>query len=205
MPLITCEDCGKEHSDLAPACPSCGRPSQASLSPLTAAGKPEIALKTSANRLNRKNNGCLVGCLSIFGLFILLSALGSLGTKSIKPPAPSPGTEESDLTPLQESAPPGWETTDKPGVYWRWCTNDSECSTDKVLGENKYSLMQVWCKERACGDIYGQVNLISSAGVVVGWTNDTGYGDIGQKVQLTFDSHQDGWERAQLTKLNIRE
>lgn len=59
------------------------------------------------------------------------------------------------------------------------------------------------CKERACGDIYGRVNLISSSGVVVGWTNDTGYGDIGQKVQLTFDSYQDGWEKAQLTELRL--
>lgn len=28
MPLITCPDCSKEVSDLAPACPSCGRPMQ---------------------------------------------------------------------------------------------------------------------------------------------------------------------------------
>lgn len=27
MPLIPCPDCAKEISDLAPACPNCGRPS----------------------------------------------------------------------------------------------------------------------------------------------------------------------------------
>src|SRR6476620_4881020 len=26
MPLITCPDCDKRHSDAAPACPECGRP-----------------------------------------------------------------------------------------------------------------------------------------------------------------------------------
>lgn len=26
MPLITCPDCGREHSDRAPVCPNCGRP-----------------------------------------------------------------------------------------------------------------------------------------------------------------------------------
>ena len=29
MPLITCPDCTREHSDLAPSCPQCGRPNGA--------------------------------------------------------------------------------------------------------------------------------------------------------------------------------
>ena len=62
----------------------------------------------------------------------------------------------------------------------------------------------VWSKEKACGDIYGRVNLISDAGVVTGGTNDTAYGDSGQKVQLTFDTYRGGWSKARLTELNIR-
>ena len=29
MALITCVDCGRKHSDAAPACPQCGRPTSA--------------------------------------------------------------------------------------------------------------------------------------------------------------------------------
>ena len=49
----------------------------------------------------------------------------------------------------------------------------------------------VWCKERACGDIYAKLN-IERNGVVVGWTNDTAYGGYGQKVVLMFGSSTSG-------------
>ena len=49
----------------------------------------------------------------------------------------------------------------------------------------------VWCKERACGDIYARLN-ISQNGTVVGWTNETAYGGFGQKVVLTFGSYTSG-------------
>ena len=49
----------------------------------------------------------------------------------------------------------------------------------------------VWCKEKACGDIYAKVNLDRN-GVVMGWTNDTAYGGYGQKVVLTFQSSSGG-------------
>src|SRR5688500_9160820 len=35
MPVITCPDCGRDVSTLATACPHCGRPSPAGLTPLT--------------------------------------------------------------------------------------------------------------------------------------------------------------------------
>jgi hypothetical protein len=49
--------------------------------------------------------------------------------------------------------------------------------------------MEVWCKERACGDIYARINIMDGRnGPVIGWTNETAYGGIGQKVILTFQS-----------------
>jgi hypothetical protein len=99
--------------------------------------------------------------------------------------------------------PNGWRQSDHPGVYWRWC-DSPDCSTNKVIGDNSYALAQVWCKTRACGDIYARVNFISDSGVVIGWTNDTGYGDYGQKVQLTFQSSDSEWSKVRLTELNIR-
>jgi hypothetical protein len=100
-------------------------------------------------------------------------------------------------------APEGWKTTGTNGVYWKWCDSFDRCDTSKVIGDNGYVQALVWCKEKACGDIYGRVNLIDGNGTVVGWTNDTGYGGAGQRVQLTFDSYQN-FSKASLTELNIR-
>ena len=50
----------------------------------------------------------------------------------------------------------------------------------------------VWCKERACGDIYARMNILNG-GTVVGWTNETAYGGYNQKVVLTFGSYTQGW------------
>ena len=36
MPLMTCSDCKKEHSDSAPACPHCGRPNRQAPAPAPA-------------------------------------------------------------------------------------------------------------------------------------------------------------------------
>ena len=69
-----------------------------------------------------------------------------------------------------------WEQ--QPGIFARWCTKT--CSRAGLIGDSAYSLMEVWCRDRACGDIYAQVNFIRN-GSVVGWTNDTLYLGYGQK------------------------
>ena len=115
-----------------------------------------------------------------------------------------PKAEEAAPAPAPEPAKPqGWKFTGTKGVYWKWCDSFDRCDSSKVIGDNGFVRALVWCKERACGDIYGRVNLLDGNGTVVGWTNDTGYGGAGQKVQLTFDSFQD-FKSASLTELNIR-
>ena len=82
----------------------------------------------------------------------------------------------------------GWWEESK-GVYIRWCSDANPCpgsASDHYT--NQVWRAMVWCKERACGDIYARLNIIRD-GVVIGWTNDTAYGDSGQKVVLTFGSH----------------
>ena len=91
-----------------------------------------------------------------------------------------------------------WEA--QPGIFVRWCTNT--CNNSKVIGDNRYSLMEVWAKDAHAGDIYAQVNLERS-GVVIGWTNDTMYLSRGQRGVLTFDSYQ-YFDQAQLVKFNAR-
>jgi hypothetical protein len=68
MALVTCPDCGREVSDLAPACPNCGRPMAARPSP--SMPPPGIPPKKSSSR-----TGCFVlAILAVVGLY----ALGSV-------------------------------------------------------------------------------------------------------------------------------
>lgn len=49
MALIKCEDCGKEFSDKASACPNCGCPNEKN-------NKSELLFKTNWNGGVRKDN-----------------------------------------------------------------------------------------------------------------------------------------------------
>lgn len=84
-----------------------------------------------------------------------------------------------------------WEQ--QPGIFVRWCDGDDKpCPGSRGNGYSDYTWRaMVWCKERACGDIYARLN-ISQSGTVVGWTNDSAYGGYGQKVVLTFGSSTRG-------------
>ena len=82
MALVACPDCGKHHSDLAPACPQCGRPvfqpKAASLGRTTSrqahhrqrreAGSPLLWIGLSAG-------GCTALCLGGVVLFIFWQML----------------------------------------------------------------------------------------------------------------------------------
>ena len=94
-----------------------------------------------------------------------------------------------------------WEI--RKGILARYCTQGPKpCSSGAVIGDQSYVLVEIWCKERACGDIYAKVNLLNSEGTVVGWTNDSSYGGYGQKVVLTFSSYQNNWSKAQLVEFS---
>lgn len=141
--------------------------------------------------------------VAIGAVATLVCGLGLIGSlvPSSSSPTPAPTTASAPSAPETSDIPEGWKATKKDGVFWRWCTDG--CDSSKVIGDAGYVIAEVWCRDTACGDIYGRVNLINEQGTVVGWTNDTAYGDVGQKVLLTFDSYQD-FKSAQLTELNIR-
>lgn len=85
----------------------------------------------------------------------------------------------------------GWWEADN-GVFLRWCTDKNPCPGPAGNGYSDYSWKaMVYCRDRACGDIYARLN-IERDGVVIGWTNDTAYGDYRQKVVLTFGSDKRG-------------
>ena len=82
-----------------------------------------------------------------------------------------------------------WEQ--EPGIFVRWCGGEHGYCPGKASYQDYTWRAMVWCKERACGDIYARLN-ISQNGTVVGWTNETAYGGYGQKVVLTFGSYTRG-------------
>jgi hypothetical protein len=91
-----------------------------------------------------------------------------------------------------------WEP--QSGVFVRWCEN--QCAETESFMDSVWR-MEVWCKDRACGDIYARINIMDgSNGPVIGWTNETAYGSIGQKVILTFQSSTSG--TARLTEFTAR-
>ena len=92
-----------------------------------------------------------------------------------------------------------WEQ--KPGIFVRWCGGKHGYCPGKESYQDYSWRVMVWCKERACGDIYAKLN-ISQNGTVVGWTNETAYGGYGQKVVLTFGSYTRG--NGQIVEFNAR-
>ena len=101
--------------------------------------------------------------------------------------------EEKEIAEAKFKAEGWWEV--KRGIFVRWCYDSSsrypekgDCPrTDSYL--DTVWRMMVWCRDTSCGNIYAKVNLSqTNDGPVLGWTNDTAYGDYGQKVVLTFQS-----------------
>ncbi len=80
MGLISCPDCGREISDVAPTCPNCGRPLRSAVQ-----ASPTATLsKTSSPRQNRR------GCVFLF----LLAAFAGVGliVQSANTPTPASNT-----------------------------------------------------------------------------------------------------------------
>jgi len=95
----------------------------------------------------------------------------------------------------------GW-WQQEPGIYVRWCDGDNPSCPATNNYEDYVWRAMVWCKDRACGDIYAKINILDENGTVIGWTNETAYGGYGQKVVLKFGAYTKG--RAQIVEFNAR-
>lgn len=99
MALIKCPDCGKDVSDVAPACPTCGRP----VVPPT---RTVPAKKTSPLAW-----GCLIVIIAVVGLMILGGLLSGGKHTTVSPSKES----EASVPPVAKPAAPGsqWVYTDE--------------------------------------------------------------------------------------------
>lgn len=92
------------------------------------------------------------------------------------------------------------------GIYGQWCdnSNDLECPKPDYVSGDIYWSLKVWCKEKACGNIYARVNFVDrESDIVRDWTNNTAYGGQGQKVMLYFGTKLQGVQ-PEITEINFR-
>jgi len=90
MALIRCPECRKKISDTASQCTNCGRRITAE----------EVA--SIKEQEERRKNGCAIGCLSVFVLFMVIMIIASLTSDS--PSSSSRGIVATDYTPSQQLA-----------------------------------------------------------------------------------------------------
>lgn len=82
MALLTCPDCRREVSDLAPACPGCGRPLQSStrlnepprVAPLQVSHVSHRETGTFAKSFGN-TSGRMLGCLTVIVIWGVLGAI----------------------------------------------------------------------------------------------------------------------------------
>lgn len=187
MALIACPDCGKEHSDQAVACPQCGRPNQPPSTAFDQTDKKEV-------QKQGKGKGCLYGCGSLLGLFVILGVIGSLLPNTPTTTSETGSTSASDTS----WVPKGYTPYDE-NVAYRFressqinCGYRDSCWQIEVVSKN------------GCNSLYVELTRLGPNGENVGYTNDTTSNlNAGQKAVLTFSSYDDD-KTAKLSEINCR-
>lgn len=72
MALITCDECRREISDRAPACPHCGNPLRAARAPLAVETRAGAVVTTQATDRELKKGLLASGAIFLFGFVLLM-------------------------------------------------------------------------------------------------------------------------------------
>jgi len=188
MALITCQDCGKEHSDQAVACPQCGRPSQTDL-------RVKTRETENAQKEAEKAKGCLYGCASLIGLIAILGVIGSLLPNSTTTDGSS--ATSGNITDIAW-VPKGYTQYDN-NIAYRF-KNSGEIS----CGYRDSCWQMELVSKNGCSSLYVELTRLGPNNENVGYTNDTTSNLApGQKAVLTFSSYDDD-KTAQLSEINCR-
>jgi len=174
--LVTCIDCGKEHSDQAIACPQCGKPQ------LQASDSPPSTTTAQLEKKAGGPNGCLAATGLICGFLVLVGVISALAPKSM-----TPGDPGEKAKPVDNAwVPKGFELyNDNIAVRWRK-SGEISCGYRDTCYQ-----MELVSKE-GCSYLYAELTRLNSAGDNVGMTNDTTSNlEPGQNAVLTFSAFDD--------------
>ncbi len=94
------------------------------------------------------------------------------------------------------------------GVFVAICDSralSKECAAAESRAGGSALVIKVWCKNRACGQVYIQANQVTEQGAVMGWTNDTGNGQVGDTIYLAlrYYSEEGVFAAPKLTEFTI--
>ena len=192
MALIQCTDCGKDHSDQAPACPTCGRPNRQALGAEPNDFLPAVNPAAANRKIWQPPGGklalCALGAISAVAALFTVISPGNLNHTSTE--ASSRNVASASIE--TDQPPPGWAKTEMPGIYFNVCKS-SQALPDCVAARSKLAedvglVVRFWCKKVACKDIYIEASQIADSGANLGWTNDSAYGERGDVVYLALQA-----------------
>jgi len=78
------------------------------------------------------------------------------------------------------------------GIYARYCNDprrpatEPACSTAEVRGDDTAWLLEVWCPDKKCGEIYGELGILDGNTVIARTNSTVCCLDKGMKGLLTF-------------------
>jgi hypothetical protein len=79
-----------------------------------------------------------------------------------------------------------------PGIYFTLCSHSKmtpECIASRASLSNDSGLVvKIWCKDFPCGDIYIEANQVADSGAVLGFANNSGYGQKGDIIYLPLQA-----------------
>ena len=85
----------------------------------------------------------------------------------------------------------GWFVTSN-GIYARYCNDprrpvtEPACSTAEVRGDDVFWLLEVWCPDKKCGEVYGELGILDGNKVIARTNSTVCCLDKGMKGLLTF-------------------
>jgi len=109
MALVNCPDCSTSVSDMAPACPKCGRPIGVAAKDVAAAGVPLMTTQETSKRLKVH---ILISAVLFWG-----GLLWMFGSMSGRTPGAPPTTGMS-VAPLMMVIGFAWYVVTKSRIWW---------------------------------------------------------------------------------------
>ena len=149
----------------------------------------------------------------VVGLTAMTLVFNSGCSQQGSAPTTSDAVETSSISPSERAVleGQGWFVT-RHGIYARYCNDprrpptEPACSTADVRGNDTAWLLEVWCTDKKCGEVYGELSILDGKSVIARTNSTVCCLDKGMKGLLTFQKRGlKGDYKAGLTQLTSSE